>query len=364
MIDIKKICDMFGIAGEYSGYNEIPNGNINKTYNCIYTNGGKETHYVLQKININVFPAPIEMMNNIDTVTSHIENKINESDLAGKRQVLRFIKTKSGEFCHVDDEGGYWRLCPFIEKSVTYNISNDPAVLFSTGKAFGEFQMQLSDFDASGLYEIIPDFHNTKKRLDNFFAVVEKDPCGRADKVLDEIKYFESVRKEASKLTEMLDNGEIPIRVTHNDTKCNNVLFDEATKEPLAVIDLDTVMPGLALHDYGDAVRFAANTAEEDEPDTSKIRLDEGKFAAFTKGFLSSAGSVLTDSEKDNLVDSIIVIAMELAGRFLDDYLTGDLYFKTDYPGHNLVRTRAQITLAKDIIARYDELNAMVKALL
>ena len=224
--------------------------------------------------------------------------------------------------------------------------------------------MELRDFDASGLYETIPDFHDTEKRMNTLLSHVDEDPLDRARDAGDEISFFRENLDRAVKLTRMQKQGLLPLRVTHNDTKCNNVLFDTETKAALAVIDLDTVMPGLALHDYGDAVRFSANTAEEDEPDTSKIALDNGKFRAFTEGFLSACGNVLTEREKENLVDSVIVITMELAGRFLDDYLTGDKYFKTDYPGHNLVRTRAQVTLARDIIARYDELNLIVKEIL
>lgn len=361
--NIQKICSFFGVSGVFAEVKEIPNGNINKTLCCKYIDDGKATNYILQKINVNVFSNPVEMMKNIDAVTSHIENKIENSELAGKRQVLRYFKTADENFCYVDEDGGYWRLCPFIEKSVTYNISNDPAVLFSTGKAFGEFQMQLSDFDASQLYEIIPDFHNTKKRLDNFFDVVESDPCGRASEAVEEIKYFESVRAEASKLTDMLEAGEIPLRVTHNDTKCNNVLFDAATNEPLAVIDLDTVMPGLAMHDFGDAVRSAANTAAEDEKDLSKVWFDLELFKAFADGFIGQTAHALTKKEIETMPLGAFTIAVELASRFLGDYINGDKYFKIDYDEHNLDRARCQIKLAKDMAAKYDDMLKIVTSI-
>ena len=339
----------------------IKSGNINDTFKVTFRSGACEDIYIVQQINTYVFKNPVEMMRNISLVTTHIKEKLGDKSA---RMVLEFLKTSSGESCFFDDEEKCWRAYRFIDDSVTFDTSDDLEIMEQAGFAFGNFQMMLGDFDAAVLFETIPAFHDTEKRMETLFSHISEDPIGRVCEAEAEISFFRENYDRAVKLTAMQKKGELPLRVTHNDTKCNNVLFDINTKKALAVIDLDTVMPGLALHDYGDAVRFSANTAEEDEPDVTKISLDKEKFRAFTKGFLAAAGSVLTAAEKENLVDSVIVIAMELASRFLDDYLTGDKYFKTDYPGHNLVRTRAQITLAKDIIARYDELNAEVKTLI
>ena len=245
--------------------------------------------------------------------------------------------------------------------SITFNTLDDLTVIASVGEAFGKFQMQLAGFDGSLLHETIPNFHNTHKRLDKFLKTVEEDPCGRVKDALPEILYIKSVKETAENLSLRYDNGEFPVRVTHNDTKSNNVLFDRDTKMPIVVIDLDTVMPGMAMYDFGDAVRFIASTAAEDEPDIRRIFFDTGKFRAFAKGFLSQVKGALTKDEIDNLVLATFSITIELASRFLDDYLSGDTYFKVNYPGHNLVRTRAQIALAKDILRKSDELNWIVQ---
>ena len=360
-MNIEAICRSLGISGEIVACDVIKSGNINDTFKVKFRNGGEDICYIVQQINTNVFKDPVRMMENISLVTSHISDKLGAGS---EREVLSFLKTEKGESCFFDNERRCWRGYCFIDDSVTFDLCDDLEILEQAGFAFGNFQMLLGDFDASKLFETIPDFHDTEKRMNTLMFHVGADLLGRVADAKEEIEFFRENFDRAVKLTRMQKEGKLPLRVTHNDTKCNNVLFDAKTKKALAVIDLDTVMPGLALHDYGDAVRFSANAANEDEPDTSKIYLDRDKFIAFTKGFLASCGKVLTEAEKENLVDSVIVIAMELASRFLDDYLTGDTYFKVDYPGHNLVRTRAQITLAKDIIARYDELNEAIKNLL
>lgn len=361
-LTIENICKNFGISGDIVACEVIKSGNINDTFKVTVRNNDNETAYIVQQINTYVFKKPKKMMENISRVTSHIAKTLGENS---DRMVLEFLKNRSnGTFSFYDDERKCWRAYKFIDNSITYNTCEDITVLEQAGIAFGRFQRMLGDFDAGSLYETIPDFHDTEKRMQTLFSHADEDELGRVMSVSEELDFFRENYGRAVKLTRMQKNGEIPLRVTHNDTKCNNVLFDEETKEALAVIDLDTVMPGLALHDYGDAVRFSANTAEEDEPDFSKVSIDLHKFEAFTKGFLSSAGEVLTGTEKENLVDSVIVMGLELAGRFLDDYITGDKYFKTDYPGHNLVRTRSQIALVRDVIKKYDELNAIVKKMI
>ena len=360
-LTIEGICKKLGIDGKIVVCDVLKSGNINDTFKVTTRKNGKEETYIVQQINTYVFRKPIKMMDNISRVTSHIRSKLPENS---ERMALSFLKSADGESCVFDNLGKCWRAYRFIDDSVTYDTCDDLEILEQAGLAFGRFQMMLGDFDAASLYETIPDFHDTEKRMQTLFEHVEENRIGRVESVIEEIAFFRDNYDRAVKLTKMQKAGEIPLRVTHNDTKCNNVLFDIETKKALAVIDLDTVMPGIALHDYGDAVRFSANNAKEDEPDLSKVSMNTEKFRAFTKGFLAACGEVLTDKEKENLVDSVIVIGMELAGRFLDDYLTGDKYFKTDYPGHNLVRVRSQIALVRDVMEKYDELNAIVKELI
>lgn len=353
----KKICqvgEQFLLKGELDTYGLITRGNINTTFWVKYNN--PEKFYIFQKVNTYVFHEPRQIMRNIDYVTEHIRQKNKNTE----KRSLHFYHTENRDNFWFDENGEFWRVYNYMTGTVTYQISSDPKVLYMAGRAFGEFQTQLSDFDASLLFETIPDFHNTKKRLEKFFSDVERDEVGRVDEVMEEIEYISSCREKASRLTEMLENGELPLRVTHNDTKINNVLFDEETKEPVVVIDLDTVMPGLAAHDFGDAVRFAANTAEEDEPDTSKVSLDLDLYRAFAEGFVEATAGELGEAELNSLALGAFTITVELATRFLDDYITGDKYFKTNYKKHNLVRCRCQLALARDMERKFDEMNKIV----
>jgi hypothetical protein len=320
---------------------------------------GRVKSYVAQRINPYVFHHPAEIMRNIDLVTSHIRNKISADKVS-----LHFHHTEDGRNYYVDPEdGAFWRLYTFIHAEA-YNACTSLEILKNAGEAFGEFQMQLSDFDASLLFETIPDFLNTKKRLETLFAHAEEDPCGRATEVREEIEYIRSLTPLASRLTDALEAGELPLRVTHNDTKINNVLFDIETKKPLVVIDLDTVMPGLAMHDFGDAVRFAASTAAEDEPNLERVSFDLDKYRAFAEGFIRHTHHALTEAELDTMALGAVTITVELASRFLDDYLLGDKYFKVNYEGHNLVRTRCQLHLVRDMLKKYDEMCAIIKELI
>jgi N-acetylhexosamine 1-kinase len=352
---IRAICCVYDLQGDLVSYETITTGNINKNYKVIFRRpDGKEKSYILQKINTYVFKNPKQIMSNINLVTSHIRNK------NMNKPSLHFHKTKNRENYYIDPESNFWRLCSYID-SVTYDVCGDPVILRYAGQAFGEFQTQLSDFDASLLYETIPDFHNTKKRLAKLFADADVDEYGRVNEVRDELSYIASMKEIACRLTDMLEQGQIPLRVTHNDTKTNNVLFDKKTLFPLVVIDLDTVMPGLAMHDFGDAVRFAANTAAEDEKDISKVSLDLDLFRAFSNGFISQTAGYLTEKEIDNMVTGALSITIELASRFLDDYITGDKYFKVNYEGHNMDRTRCQLKLARDIYSKFDKMNEIIK---
>ena len=363
---LAEICKHFRIPGTLIWYKQKKSGNINTTYEVMMqeetAQGPKETGYIVQKINNYVFKNPEAMMNNIDLVTEHILKKKKEHGVIGRRYRLHFHHTEDGKnYLYSEESGEVWRLMNCIEDCVGFDESSDPRVLYMTGKAFGEFQMNLSDFDASQLVETIPDFHNTKLRLETFFRDVAKDEYGRRDRVREEIATIRNLSEIACRLSDMLANGEIPLRVTHNDTKSNNVLLDKTTLEPLVVIDLDTVMPGLAVHDFGDAVRFAANTAAEDEADLSKVSLDLDLYRAFAEGFIGVTVDSLTQTEIDTMALGAVTITIELAVRFLDDYITGDKYFKVNYPGHNLIRARSQLALVQDMLRKYDDMKRIVQ---
>lgn len=351
---LKLVGQKFRLSGEVYSYTTITMGNINSTYKVTYTKSDNSLKsYLFQRVNTNVFKNPIQIMENIDRVTTYIRSKYPD------QVTLHFHHTDDGLNYYMCNDNAFWRVVNYVD-AVTFNASDDLAVIEATGKAFGNFQTQLSDFDGSVLYETIPDFHNTKKRLDTLFAHVSEDPCGRVAEVQKEIDYIASVREKAAQLSIQFANGEIPKRVTHNDTKCNNVLFDRKTKQPIVVIDLDTIMPGMSMYDFADAARFIANTALEDEPDTSKVFFDTAKFRALAKGFIGATCEALEPIEISNLVNATFAITIELAARFLDDYITGDKYFKCAYPKHNLVRTRCQLKLAEDIERKWCELEWII----
>ena len=345
----------FRLPGEIYSFKTITQGNINTTYKVTYMNeDGSLKSYLFQKINIHVFKNPVQIMENIDKVTTFIRDKYPD------QRTLHFHHTHSRLNYFTIGGEAFWRVINYID-SITFDVSDDLEVIEATGKAFGDFQTQLSDFDGNELFETIPDFHNTKKRLDTLFEHVAVDPCGRVAEVQKEIDYIASVRERAAELSVRFANGEIPKRVTHNDTKCNNVLFDRVTKKPIVVIDLDTIMPGMSMYDFADAVRFIANTAVEDEPDISRVFFDTAKFRAFARGFVGATIDSLEEVEINNLVNATFAITIELASRFLDDYITGDQYFRCNYPKHNLVRTRCQLELARDIERKQEELQWIIR---
>ncbi len=352
---LNEIGQKFRLTGELYTYEQITMGHINSTYKVTYLKDeGRLKPYLFQKVNTHVFKNPVEIMSNIERVTGYMREKYPD------QITLHYHHTDEGFNYYVCDEDSFWRVVNYVD-SVTFNTCEDLAVIEATGKAFGHFQTQLSGLDGSLLYETIPDFHNTKKRLATLFAHADEDPCGRVADAKKEIEYIASVREKASELSVRFENGEIPKRVTHNDTKCNNVLFDRVTKEPLVVIDLDTIMPGMSMYDFADAVRFIANTAVEDEPDLSRVFFDTAKFRAFASGFIGATSGSLEQVEIDNLVKASFSITVELASRFLDDYITGDKYFRCNYPKHNLVRARCQLQLARDIERKWDELTWIVR---
>lgn len=354
----EELSKIFQLEGEIESIDLISNGNINQTYDVVIRNNGVDSRYVFQKVNIFVFKNPKKIMKNIERITTHIANKL-ELNGECRDNVMHFAHTSEGKNYYMEDQG-FWRISEYVSNTVTYNLCDNLELLKSAGKAFGNFQTMLSDFDASSLHETIPNFHNTRSRIAVLLRHFNEDPCGRADEVEAEIEKIKAYKSLAVRLNELVDSQELPLRVTHNDTKINNVLFDADTHEAKTVIDLDTVMPGLVAHDFGDAVRFACNVVAEDEPDTSKVCMDIERFRAFSEGFIPEVSSSLTPIEIKTLALGAFVMTLELAVRFLDDYITGDQYFKTLYRGHNLVRTRAQLALADDIYEKLGAMNAIV----
>ena len=351
---LAEVSDLFCIKGTFLGYETICVGNVNKTYEVKFlTPEGDPKSYLIQNVNTYAFRNPVKLMDNIDKVTEHIRGK-------KKGQIALHFHHTVDRKTYIIDGDNFWRMTNFIP-SKTYNGVVDPAIIENAGRAFGEFQMQLADFDINQLFETIPDFHNTRARFDQLMDAVERDPVGRAAEVQEELEYLLSVKEIACKLTDMQKNGELPLRVTHNDTKINNVLFSPIDKRAMVVVDLDTVMPGLVGHDFGDAIRFAANFVEEDCRDLDKVGVNMEVFKAFAEGFLSKTAATMTDKEVETLALSCFVLTAELATRFLADYLDGDLYFNIKYPDHNLVRTRCQIALAKDMLKKMDEMEKTVR---
>lgn len=353
-----KVGEAFRIPGPFFSYEEIKMGNVNHTYkvNYIRDDGAgmaRIKSYLVQKVNTYAFQRPVELMSNIDRVTEYIHAKYPDV------KCLHFHHTEERKN-YLMDEDGFWRLSNYVP-SVTFNKCTDLNIVRNSGHAFGSFQMMLSDFDARSLYYTIPDFHNTRRRYAALLADIKADPYGKVSEVQREIDWLLSVEDEACKLTDLFEMGQMPLRVTHNDTKINNVLFDQETLQPLVVIDLDTVMPGLVGHDFGDAIRFAANYVEEDSLEEEKAGVDLNIYWAFAEGFLKATAPTLTSTEVETLGTSCFALACELATRFLDDYIVGDKYFKIKEPKHNLIRTRCQIALAKDMLKKMNAMNAIVK---
>lgn len=358
---IKTILPRFRFRGNYKSAVEFVSGNVNVTYHLIYQDEDQEQHYILQRINGYVFKEPREVMRNIALVTEHLRKNMMLAGLPTQGRVLSLIHTVDDDVLYLDPAGDCWRAYDFISNATAYDQVDTPALMEEVGRGFGNFQRLLYDFPASQLYASIPNFHNTTKRFYALVRSVDEDLAGRVKHVQDEIEFFFEHRKMMSSIVRLLDNGTLPLRVTHNDTKSNNVMLDNVTGKAVCVIDLDTVMPGSALYDYGDAVRFGASTAAEDEPDTSRIALDMDKTRAFTKGFVAETNGFLDREELLRLPLGIKVITCELAMRFLKDYIDGDLYFKVNSPQHNLIRARAQMALLRDIEKKEPELNAMIQ---
>lgn len=347
----------------YIGYYAIDSGHINDTFVIEFEDKLGVIHsYLLQKININVFKNPIQLMENILGVTDFLCKKVSQQGGDAERECLYIIKTKNDEPFIYCEEDGYWRCYNYISDSYTIDSISSPEVFMSAAKAFGKFQNMLADYPIETLYDTIPNFHNTLSRYNDFLTAVDQNLSGRLDTCLPEVEFVKQRKDDAGVLVKLLEKGKLPLRVTHNDTKLNNVMFDKDTKESICIVDLDTVMPGLSLYDFGDSIRFGANTAAEDEKDISKVSLDLQLFEFYVRGYLSEAGTSLTEREINYLPFSAKLMTYECGMRFLTDYLNGDTYFRVHYPEHNLIRCRTQFALVADIEKKFDKMKAIVEA--
>lgn len=359
--EIERVLREFGLRFDSFTVSLFDSGHINTTYRVDINHGGKTESFVLQCINSYVFRSPELMMNNIARVTAHMEKKMVEAGLDTYRHVLHFLRNQNGNNYAYGKDGHFWRCYDFVDGARTYDSMDNPKILRSAGEAFGNFQKLLSDFPMETLVETIPDFHNTKLRLKSFFKMVEEDPCGRACEAQPEISFLRDRAEISARLIDLQESGVLPLRVTHNDTKYNNILIDDESHEAICVLDLDTVMPGLAAYDFGDAIRFAACSAAEDEKRLELVKLDLARYEAFTSGFIGGADGFFTDVEIESMAWGARIITTELAARFLEDYLCGDKYFKTDYQEHNLDRARAQIQLVRDMELKFDKMMEIVR---
>lgn len=349
---LNEICSKFSASTSIKSYG---NGHINDTYLCDST-----PRYILQKINTNVFKNPEEVMENIYNVTEHIKAKIEERGGDILRETLNVVRTKDGKNYYKDGSDCY-RMYTFVENTVSCDFVENPVQLYHAAKAFGKFQKMLSDFPADKLFETIVDFHNTPERVNQLKAAIEANAAKRLESVEKEVAFALDYAKYASQITDAMAEGKVPLRVTHNDTKLNNVLFDKDSGEGICVIDLDTVMPGSLLYDFGDALRFGASSGAEDETDPDKIWFDLEKFEQFAKGFLEEMSESCTEKEIELLPMSVLLMTYECGTRFLADYLNGDTYFKVHREGHNLDRARTQFKLVADIESKFDKMHEIVR---
>ncbi len=340
----------FAIQGKFTGCREYGSGHINSTYQITTDQGNI---YILQRINKYVFTDPKAVMENVGAVTEYLRSRVSDPS-----ETLHFVRSDTGTYYYVDETGEYWRCYEFAD-GICLELPESNDDFYESAIAFGRFQELLKDFPAETLHETIPLFHNTINRYRLFKEALANDRAGRAGLVADEIAFIMAREAEAGTICDLLENGGLPLRVTHNDTKLNNVLLDRKTRKALCVLDLDTVMPGSSLYDFGDSIRFGAATAVEDEPDLSKMHMDLERFRVYTAGYLTACPG-LTEKEKELLPLGAKIITLELAVRFLTDYLDGDLYFKTDYPEHNLVRARAQLKLVADMEQKWDNMQKIV----
>ncbi len=357
--NLTSIASQFKTEGRFVSAAPIGSGHINDSW-LVTTSPADASDYVLQRINHTIFRNVPELTNNILRVTRHLKQRLmcRDRDLDWFH-VIQLVETRNGEYYFQDPEGNFWRMYDHVRGTASYDVVGSPELAEEAGKAFGVFHYLTSDIDASALYDILPGFHHIGKRLQTFRETVKRDPVNRVREVATEIDFIESRAVEMHTILRLGEMGKIPLRVTHNDTKFNNVLFDPDGKA-VAVVDLDTVMPGYILYDFGDAIRTGANTGQEDEADLAKVNIDLRLFEAYARGFLGITGKSLTADETSHLAFSAKFMTCLIGLRFLTDYIDGDRYYKTAFPGHNLQRARAQFRLLESMEEHFPEMQALI----
>jgi len=357
---LQEVLSCFALEGDLVSIAPYGSGHINDTFRVVMQEKGGQRRYILQRMNDSIFTNPKELMENVVGVTTFLREKIVAQGGDPERETLNVIHAKDGGTYVTDATTGPWRMYRFIEDATSFDKVEKAEDFYQSAVAFGHFQRMLADYPAETLHETIVDFHNTPVRLENFKKALDADVCGRASQVQEEIRFVLDREADTHVLMDMLKAGELPLRVTHNDTKLNNIMIDNATGCGICVIDLDTVMPGLALNDYGDSIRFGASTAAEDELDLSKVSCDLSLFEVYTRGFIEGCDGSLTEAEIRMLPMGAKMMTLECGIRFLTDYLQGDTYFKTHWEGQNLARCRTQFKLVKDMEDKWAQLEAIV----
>ena len=357
---LREVLEAFDFGAVVVGAVRFGQGHINDTF-VVHTQPENECcrRFILQRMSSAAFKRPDQLMENIIGVTEYLGREVEKTGGSREREAMRVIRPRNGEPYYTDSDGGAWRVYPFVEDTVCYQSAETPELFAASGRAFGRFQRLLQGYPAQTLHETIPHFHDTEDRLAKLKAAVAADKLGRAAECRAEIDFMMAREKDCSAALQALRDGILPLRVTHNDTKLNNVLMDKTTGEGICIIDLDTVMPGLSINDFGDSIRFGANHSAEDETDLSKVNLDVDLFEAYTQAFLEGAGGTLTEKEIEYLPWGAKLMTLECGMRFLTDYLEGDVYFHISRERQNLDRCRTQCKLVQDMEARWDELAAI-----
>ena len=354
--DVRRAAEAFQIDGKAASIERFGSGHINDTFRL--TDGRR---YILQRLNTEIFAEPLLVIENIEGVTKFLRRKIEAAGGDPDRETLNLIPAHDGKSYYVDEDGNFWRMYLFIEGATSYDAVRRPEDFYNSAEAFGHFQHQLSDYPAQTLHETIPAFHDTPKRYRDFTRALEEDVCHRAASVEKEIRFVQERAHEMGKAMEMLHRGELPLRVTHNDTKLNNIMIDDKTGKAVCVIDLDTVMPGLSIFDFGDSIRFGANTALEDEQDLSKVSLSLPLYETYVDGFLTGCAGALTEQERRMLPWGAKLMTLECGMRFLADHLQGDTYFQIHRENHNLDRCRTQFALVEDMERKWTQMEKAVE---
>ena len=359
-MDFKKLLSNFDINGEFISCEPYGSGLINRTYVAVYSLNGKRKRFIVQRINTNLFKNVDGLMNNIKLVTEFNRNEIIKRGGDPDRESLTLVYTKNGAAYYRTKEGDCYRVYVFIEDAKGYDVVEKPEHFYQSAVAFGKFAQLLDRFDSTQLFEVLPDFHNTVKRFDNLKKSLAADKFNRAADVKAEIDFALKHENIVGNIVNLLESGKMPSRVTHNDTKLNNVLIDTRTDKAVCVIDLDTMMPGSICYDFGDSIRFGCNPCLEDTPETEKVIFSVPLFEEYARGYLSVFGDAITEIEKKNLTMGAILMTYECGIRFLTDYLDGDVYFRLSRERQNIDRTRTQFKLVADMESQYDKLNSII----